>query len=291
MKDNPPAADDAPMVREAREDRHRAGPGFRQRASSTPTSQQRVPQLAFDRIMLHFKFSGGDVQDVNGWAFTTKTGLYGTNYLQRALVTAIGLGANRPQDAVYPTSPRRMPTASAYDGANKYVIRFPQGQLPPVDGFWSLTMYDENFFFVANPINRYSISARADLKANAGRLGRALHAERLAGHGQGGQLAAGAGREVHAHAADLLAGRERSVDPQCDLADAGGQEGRLTRTRPALGRGPPRRKAWSGPCGVQGWASPVRRTEQGLLAKLRGQSDRGSGSTGGKQAVGRAFSR
>ena len=48
--------------------------------------------------------AAGDMKLENGWLFTTKTGLYGTDYLQRALVTAIGLGANRPQDAVYPTS-------------------------------------------------------------------------------------------------------------------------------------------------------------------------------------------
>ena len=45
-----------------------------------------------------------------------------------------------------------------YDGVNDYVMHFPKGELPPVDGFWSITMYDPNFFFVANPINRYSIS-------------------------------------------------------------------------------------------------------------------------------------
>ena len=50
--------------------------------------------------------AAGDIKLENGWVFTTKTGIYGTNYLQRALVTAIGLGANRPQDAVYPTSER-----------------------------------------------------------------------------------------------------------------------------------------------------------------------------------------
>ena len=50
------------------------------------------------------------VKDENGFAFTTKTGIYGTDYLMRALVTAIGLGANRPQDAVYPTSQRATST-------------------------------------------------------------------------------------------------------------------------------------------------------------------------------------
>ena len=127
------------------------------------------PQIAFARIMLHFKFSDGDVKDINGWGFTTKTGLYGTNYIQRALVTAIGLGANRPQDAIYPTS---MKSASGlikrnYDGSEKYVLTFKKGLTPPVTGFWSLTMYDENYFFVDNPLNRYSISARQPLKANA----------------------------------------------------------------------------------------------------------------------------
>ena len=46
-----------------------------------------------------------------------------------------------------------------YDGANRYTLTFPKGQLPPVDGFWSLTMYDANYFFVENPLNRYTLSA------------------------------------------------------------------------------------------------------------------------------------
>ena len=61
--------------------------------------------------------------------------------------------------AYYPTS-QKDTDGKDYVGSNKYVMRFPKGQLPPVGGFWSLTMYDENYFFVANPINRHSISAR-----------------------------------------------------------------------------------------------------------------------------------
>jgi hypothetical protein len=80
-------------------------------------------------------------------------------------VTAIGLGANRPQDAVYPTSMKDA-EGRKYSGANKYVMHFPKGQLPPVTGFWSLTMYNSEYFFVANPLNRYSISARQNLKSN-----------------------------------------------------------------------------------------------------------------------------
>ena len=54
----------------------------------------------------------------------------------------------------------------AYDGAHTYVMRFPKGQLPPARGFWSLTMYNAEYFFVPNVLHRYSISARQNLKAN-----------------------------------------------------------------------------------------------------------------------------
>ncbi|HQR77369.1 MAG TPA: DUF1214 domain-containing protein, partial [Burkholderiaceae bacterium] len=82
--------------------------------------------------------------------FTTKTGLYGTNYLQRALITAIGLGANRPQDAVYPTS-EGPDVLKKYSGENKYVMRFDKGQLPPVDGFWSRA-FTEHEWTLIRPI-------------------------------------------------------------------------------------------------------------------------------------------
>jgi hypothetical protein len=102
----------------------------------------------------------------NGWVFTTKAGTYGTSYLQRALVTAIGLGANRPQDAIYPTS-EGPDIVQKYSGANKYVMHFNKGELPPVNGFWSLTMYDASYFFVDNPLNRYNVSSRSKFKPNA----------------------------------------------------------------------------------------------------------------------------
>jgi hypothetical protein len=163
MKANPPAAADAPAL--ARFARIGLVPGRDFDASKLKADfAGRIPQIAFDRIMLQFKINK-DVQDINGWTFTTKTGLYGTDYLMRALVTAIGLGANRPQDAVYPTSVKDADDR-AYDGANRYVIRFDKGQTPPVQGFWSITMYDSQYFFVANPINRYAISPRQDLKSN-----------------------------------------------------------------------------------------------------------------------------
>ncbi|WP_295140364.1 DUF1254 domain-containing protein [uncultured Reyranella sp.] len=164
MKTNPPVAADAAAV--ARFARIGLVPGQDfDKSKLNADFVARIPHIAFDRIMLQLKV-GKSVKNVNGWLYDTVTGLYGTDYLNRALVTAIGLGANRPQDAIYPMSMKDA-NGSDYDGKNKYVMRFPKGQLPPVKGFWSLTMYDADFFFVANPINRYSISARQKLKANA----------------------------------------------------------------------------------------------------------------------------
>ena len=102
---------------------------------------------------------------VNGWNVPLDTGVYGTDYLNRAVITAVGLGANRPEDAVYPISLAGL-DGKPYDGANKYVLHFNKGEFPPVRGFWSLTMYDADFFFVDNPLNRYTLSQRNKLKFN-----------------------------------------------------------------------------------------------------------------------------
>jgi hypothetical protein len=163
MKTNPPSAADAEEV--ARYAAIGLVPGQDFDASKLKADfAKRIPGIAFDRIMLQFKV-GKSIRNINGWMFDSVTGIYGTDYLNRAFVTAIGLGANRVQDAVYPTSPKDE-HGSDYSGANKYVMHFPKGQLPPTQGFWSITMYDANYFFVANPINRYSISARQNLKTN-----------------------------------------------------------------------------------------------------------------------------
>jgi len=163
MKANPPAAADAPELAKFAKIGLVAGKDF-DTSKLDADFVKRIPQVAVDRIMLQFKV-GKSVKNINGWIFDHEAGVYGTDYLNRAFVTAIGLGANRIQDAVYPTSMKDA-DGKAYDGANKYIVRFTKGQLPPVRGFWSITMYDGNYFFVQNPINRYSISARQNLKAN-----------------------------------------------------------------------------------------------------------------------------
>ncbi|MER7706556.1 DUF1254 domain-containing protein [Kitasatospora sp. NPDC097605] len=93
---------------------------------------------------------------VNGWTFfTSDIGYYGTEYLQRAYVATLGLGANLPKDALYPTA--SAPASDDTGAQIAYTLTFPAGQLPPVDAFWSLTAYDADSFLVANADDIYAV--------------------------------------------------------------------------------------------------------------------------------------
>lgn len=195
MQDNPPAAADAPML--ARLKRLGVVPGKPFNMNSLDpavrASLDGVPKLGVEKIEGHFKTAGAPV---NGWIFTTKTGLYGTDYLQRATITYFGLGANRPQDAVYPTS-ELGPDGQPYSGEHKYVIHIAKGQMPPVNGFWSLTMYNAEYFFVANPLNRYTLSQRNTFTTNAdGSVDLYLQHENPGGAKEANWLPAPSGRFV-----------------------------------------------------------------------------------------------
>lgn len=103
----------------------------------------------------------------NGWVINTDSiGVYGNNYLKRAIVALIGLGANQPEDAVYPLNLFDA-DGKPMNGANNYVLHFDKDRLPPVDAFWSVTMYDADGFQAANELNRFAISSWMDLKYNA----------------------------------------------------------------------------------------------------------------------------
>jgi hypothetical protein len=169
LKTNPPTAEDGPMISKLAQLGIVPGKDF-DASTLAPTVAKAIaatPRPAQEKIMGWFKggIEAGDAALVNGWLFSTKTGLYGTNYIQRAFITAIGLGANRPQDAIYPTSEADA-EGKAYSGASNYVMHFDKGMLPPVKGFWSVTMYNAAYFFVANPLNRYTVSSRSKFKAN-----------------------------------------------------------------------------------------------------------------------------
>jgi hypothetical protein len=103
----------------------------------------------------------------NGWTvMTDNVGVYGNSYFKRAVVTLVGLGANPPEDAVYPLL-NVDADGNPITGENDYVIRFEVDELPPVYAFWSVTMYDAEGFQVANELDRFAIGDRDALKYDA----------------------------------------------------------------------------------------------------------------------------
>ena len=102
----------------------------------------------------------------NGWSMNTDTmGVYGNYYLKRAIVTQQGLGANVPEDAIYPLN-LADETGQPLDGTHKYTIHFDKEATPPVNAFWSITLYDPEGFQVGNPLNRFAVSSWMPFKYN-----------------------------------------------------------------------------------------------------------------------------
>ena len=103
---------------------------------------------------------------VNGWSMNTDTmGVYGNYYLKRAIITQFGLGANLPEDAIYPIN-LADETGKVLDGASNYVLHFDKAAMPPVNAFWSITMYDVQGYQVANALNRFAVSSWMPFKEN-----------------------------------------------------------------------------------------------------------------------------
>lgn len=103
-----------------------------------------------------------------GWQGTI--GLFGSpefmkgRYLARAAAAMFGLYGNDAEEAYYPLG-NSDASGDALDGTKRYIMRFEKGGLPPVDAFWSMTMYSlPDQLMVANPIDRYSIGDRSKLR-------------------------------------------------------------------------------------------------------------------------------
>ncbi len=163
----PPTPADAPMV--ARMAKIGIVPGKPFDMGTLPAAAQKsladLPKTALEKIGAN---KGSLGKRYHGWRITKGLGVYGTDYMKRAVVAAFGWPANLEKDAVYPYA--------EVDGAGKrltgehdYTLTFAKGETPPVNGFWSITMYeiDNGWWFVPNALNKFTVSPRNDLKYNA----------------------------------------------------------------------------------------------------------------------------
>jgi hypothetical protein len=162
LKENPPHITDQPIVARLRRLGFEVGKPFdaatidlvaRNAINAAPKAalaemQAKLPTLA---------------RTTNGWQMNTDTmGVYGNSYLKRAIVAMVGLGANLPEDAIYPLNIGDS-EGRPLDGHNRYRLRFRREELPPVDAFWSVTLYDPEGFQVENDLGRFAIGDRDQL--------------------------------------------------------------------------------------------------------------------------------
>ena len=165
MGEQPPSAADGPMLKTLAKFGVAPGMpfnlkelGFMRRLMLTKAME--VTRKKMDDI------AKSDRSSENKWAVLREgIGTYGTSYDVRALVSMIGLGALEPAEAVYPNANMDI-TGKPLEGSHRYRIHIDAGQTPPVDAFWSLTMYDERGFLIDNPIGRYAIGDRDPLAFN-----------------------------------------------------------------------------------------------------------------------------
>ncbi len=165
LKQHPPHVTDQPMIARLKKigieagksfDLSKAPPVARKALEAAPAQGQRL--MAWKMPTL--------ARVVNGWTMNTDTmGVYGNYYLKRAIVAQVGLGANVPEDAIYPMN-LADDTGKPLDGANAYVLHFDKQALPPVAAFWSVTLYDSEGFQVANALNRFALSSWMPLHTN-----------------------------------------------------------------------------------------------------------------------------
>lgn len=166
LKINPPHDTDQPIIAQMKRigiepgksfDAARADPAVRKAMDAAPEAAQKL--MAWKVATL--------ARVANGWSMNTDTmGVYGNYYLKRAVVAQLGLGANLPEDAIYPLN-LADDTGKPLDGAHKYTISFDKGGTPPVNAFWSITLYDPDGFQVANSLNRFAVSSWMPFKTNA----------------------------------------------------------------------------------------------------------------------------
>lgn len=167
MLDNPGYETDKPLLDQLKTIGFEPGGNFKldQFSSETQEMVKKVPAIVQG---LFSKMTANPPSEnlQNGWnVITSGLGEYGTEYFLRAYVTKIGYGANQSVDAIYPNSAVDS-DGNTYNGSNKYVLHFDADHMPPVNGFWSLTMYDKKGFLVDNAIDRYNLGSMKALTYN-----------------------------------------------------------------------------------------------------------------------------
>ncbi len=165
MIQNPPADADAPILGTLAAIGISPGQSFS--LDNVDASTRRGIERGFQEGINKVAAAGVSpaAKQINGWMVAYDLGSYGIRFLDRAAIAKVGLGANLAKDAIYPMS-RTDSDGKPLSGEHQYVLHFDKEQIPPVNAFWSVTLYNNNQFLVANPIKRYAVGDRDKLKFN-----------------------------------------------------------------------------------------------------------------------------
>jgi hypothetical protein len=166
LKLHPPHVTDEPIVARMKKIGIEVGKSF-DVGKLDPTVQKAVEGAPQDGQKLMAWKLPTLARVANGWSMNTDTvGVYGNYYLKRAILSQQGLGANVVEDAIYPLN-LADESGKPLDGTNKYTITFEKGAAPPVNAFWSITLYDQEGFQVGNVLNRFAVSSWMPFKYNS----------------------------------------------------------------------------------------------------------------------------
>jgi hypothetical protein len=166
VKVHPPHITDQPIVALLKKIGFEAGKSL-QFGNLAPAAQQAMKQAPAAAQALMQAYLPKLAPVTNGWQMNVTTmGVYGNFYLKRALVAQFGLGANLPEDAIYPVNLADA-DGKPLNGANRYTLHFDKASMPPAQAFWSVTLYDSDGFQVPNTLNRFALSSWMPLKKNA----------------------------------------------------------------------------------------------------------------------------
>ncbi len=166
LKVNPAHITDQPIIAQMRQIGIEPGKDF-DIGKIDPSVAKALAEVPADAQKLMAWKAASLARVANYWSMNTDTmGVYGNYYLKRAIVANLGLGANVPEDAIYPLN-LGDEKGNPLDGSHAYTIHFDKQQLPPVQAFWSITLYDPEGFQVANPLNRFAVSSWMPFQRNA----------------------------------------------------------------------------------------------------------------------------
>ena len=163
LKVNPPHISDQPVIARMRHTGIEPGRSF-DLANADPAVRRALERAAPDAAKAIRAKLPTLARIVNGWQMNMDSiGVYGAYYLKRAGVALLGLGANLPEDAVYPISLCDA-AGEPLSGAADYVLRFAKSDMPPVSAFWSVTLYDQDGFPTENALGRNALGDRDSLR-------------------------------------------------------------------------------------------------------------------------------